>query len=130
MRKPLLQQVEAERPPVGVVRLTHWAEVAGIYHVQDIASALRLTGLHVWSQETVLARFAYRSPGLYVLAVRVYRAEHEFELTETPEYAGCRSWVQLERDLPAESDYPVVDDGAFHELLRTLAERLRPTAIV
>ena len=29
-------------PAAGVVRISHWAEVAGIYHLHDIASALKL----------------------------------------------------------------------------------------
>ena len=68
---PLLEQAEAERPPSGVLRLTHFAEVAGVYHVHDAVSVLRLSGLHQWSDETAHARFAYRRPGLYVLPVRV-----------------------------------------------------------
>src|SRR3954447_15542724 len=34
---PLLDQAEAERPPAGVVRLTHFGEVGGIYRVRDLA---------------------------------------------------------------------------------------------
>jgi hypothetical protein len=128
--EPLLKQVLAERPPEGVVRLTHWAEVAGVYHVQDIASAVKLSDLHLWSLETVQARFLYRAPGLYVLPVRVYGAPQPFELPETPAYAGCRSWVELERELLVDSAGPVLDDGAFDKVLRTLQERLQPTAIV
>jgi hypothetical protein len=128
--QPLLQQALAERPPEGVVRLTHWAEVAGVYHVHDIASALKLPDLHLWSLETVQARFLYRTPGLYVLPVRVYRASQPLELTGTPAYAGCRSWVELERELPADKANPVLNDRALHEVLRTVEERLQPTAIV
>src|SRR5262245_30474007 len=33
---PLLEQAEAERPSPGMARLTHFAEVAGVYHVHDL----------------------------------------------------------------------------------------------
>src|SRR5262249_2549383 len=46
---PLLERAEAERPPAGVLRLTHFAEVAAVYQCHDIVGPLRLTGLHVWS---------------------------------------------------------------------------------
>jgi hypothetical protein len=128
--EPLLRQVLAERPPEGIVRLAHWAEVAGVYHVHDIASALKLLDLHLWSTVTVQARFLYRTPGLYVLPVRVYRAAEAFELPETAAYAGCRSWVELERALPADDASPVLDERAFQAVRRTLDERLQPTAIV
>src|SRR6516164_8801146 len=70
---PLLHRAELERPPEGVVRLSHFAEVAGVYQLHDIVGALLLDPLHIWTQETVQARFTYRRPGLYVLAVRVYQ---------------------------------------------------------
>jgi hypothetical protein len=124
---PLLEQAEAERPPEGVVRLSHFVEVPGAYHVHDIVGAWKLEGLHCWSRETVAARFAYRTPGLFVLPARVYRAAQTFELPETPYYAGCKSWVELERELPTEGE-PVLDDEAFGKLLRILDHLLQPTA--
>jgi hypothetical protein len=128
--RPLLEEVEADRPPPGTVRLSHFAEVPGVYELHDIVGALKLTGLHCWSMQTVQARFAYRHPGLFVLPVRVYRAREVVELPETAEYAGCRSWVELERELPTDEAVPVLDDAAFDEVLRTLDDRLRPTAWV
>ncbi len=126
---PLLEQAEAERPPAGTVRLSHFAEVAGVYHVHDLVPALLLAHLHLWSEETVRARFAYRTPGLYVLPVRVYRAAQTFDLPDLPEYAGCRSWVDLGRELPTDGAVPVLDDTAFRDLLRTLDQLLNPTAL-
>src|SRR5579864_8574587 len=43
---PLLERVEAERPSAEVVRLTHFAEVAGVFHLHDVVGALKLDGLH------------------------------------------------------------------------------------
>jgi hypothetical protein len=127
---PLLEQIQAEVPPAGTIRLTHFAEVAGVYLVHDLAGALVLQDLHLWSEQTVMSRFAYRSPGLYVMPVRVYRAAETFELPDAAEYAGCRSWVELERELPTVGATPVLDDATFRELLRTLDARLNPTAFV
>lgn len=126
---PLLEQAEAERSPAGTLRLTHFAEVAGVYHVHDLVPALLLAHLHLWSEETVRARFAYRTPGLYVLPVRVYRAAQAFDLPDLPEYAGCRSWVDLGRELPTEGAVPVMDEEPFQDLLRSLDLILNPTAL-
>jgi hypothetical protein len=126
---PLLEQAEAERPPAGVLRLSHFAEVEGVYHVHDIAGALRIGELHLWSLETVESRFLYRTPGLFVIPLRVYRAGRVFEVPEDPAYAGCRSWVDLGQELPTDGATPVLDDAAWHELLRTLDRLLNPTAL-
>ena len=125
---PLLEEAEAERPPEGVVRLTHFVEVPGVYHVHDLPTAWRLAGLHCWSQDTVQARFAFRTPGLFVLPARVYRAAQAFEIPDTPEYAGCRSWVELDHELPTEGAVPVLGDEAFRDVLRALDRLLEPTA--
>jgi hypothetical protein len=117
---PLLEQVEADRPPPNIVRLTHFAEAAGIYHIRDLTDAWKLADLHYWSHETVQSRFEYRRPGLFVLAVRVYRAPQVFDLPDTEEYAGCRSWVELDRALPTEGATPVLEEQAFADVLRKL----------
>jgi hypothetical protein len=121
---PLLEQVEADRPPPGIVRLTHFAEAAGIYHIRELADAWKLAGLHCWSHETVQSRFEYRRPGLFVLAVRVYRAPQVFDLPDTAEYAGCRSWVELDRTLSTQGATPVLAEQVFAEVLRTLDQLL------
>src|SRR5438874_2136063 len=79
---PLLERAEAERPAAGELRLSHFAEVPGFYHLHDLAGAWKLAGLHCWSPETVQARFHYRSPGLYVLPVRVYQAAQVFTIPD------------------------------------------------
>jgi hypothetical protein len=127
--QPLLQQVQAERPAQGVVRLTHFVEVPGVYHVQDLASALILAHLHMWSEETVRQRFAYRRPGLFVLPVRVYRVPRPLDVPDTVAYAGCRSWVELEKELSTEGATPVLSDAAFQYVLQSLDGLLRPTAL-
>jgi hypothetical protein len=92
---PLLTAAEAERTPAGTVRLTHVAEVVRVRYVSDLAAALALESLHILSRETVRKRFAYREPGLYVLDVRVTPAG-PVELSETPTFLGCKTWVELE----------------------------------
>ncbi|MGH9676966.1 MAG: DUF1802 family protein, partial [Candidatus Acidiferrum sp.] len=84
---PLLEQANASRPLAGIVRLSHWAEVAGVYQLHDLVAALKLNDLHIWSIETVQSRFAYRAPGLIALVARVWKAKKPIELPETPAYA-------------------------------------------
>lgn len=126
---PLLERVETERPPAGIIRLSHFAEVAGVYRLHDMVGALRIRNLHLWSDETVQARFAYRSPGLYVLLIRMYQARQVTELPDAASYAGCRSWVELERELPTDEAASVLSDQAFDDLRRQLDHLLQPTGL-
>jgi hypothetical protein len=127
--RPLLEQVERGRPPSGVIRLRHFADVAGIYHVRALAPALLLAHLHLWSDDTVRKRFSYQTPGLYVMVVRVWKAAEVFEFTERPEQQGCRSWVELDRPLPTTGATPVLSDEAIRDLHHSLDLLLNPTAL-
>jgi hypothetical protein len=126
---PLLEQAEKERPPQGTVRLTHFAEATGgVIHLQTLPAAALTAGLHVLSPDAVRSRFEYKRPGLSVVPLRVFRVPAPFDLPETAEYAGCRSWVELERALPTDGATPVLEDEACRELLERLNWLLRPTA--
>jgi hypothetical protein len=125
----LFHAAEAERPAAGKVRLTHFAEVHGVYYVKQLFGALVLDDLHIWSEATVRQKFEYRSPGLYVLPVRVFKVQTPAELVETPEYAGCRTWVELDHELPTSGATPVLSDTAFSDVLDAIDRRLTPTAL-
>jgi len=118
----LLAEASADRPEAGTIRLTHFAEVASVHHIDDLQRAQLLAPLHLWSPQTVEARFNYRTPGLFVLAVRVYRAATAHVLPETPQYAGCKSWVELGRDLDSSHAVAVMGDDAFAAVTAALDE--------
>jgi hypothetical protein len=92
---PLLAAAEADRPPAGTVRLTHVAAVTRVRYVTSLDAASALAPHHILSAETVRKRFAYREPGLYVLDVRITPAG-PLDLSETPTFLGCKTWVELE----------------------------------
>src|SRR5208337_2587813 len=86
-----LQESDKDRPPKGIVRLSHFVEAPCVYQVRTLESALLLNHLHLWAEDTVHQRFQYRYPGLHVMPVRVYRMPRVFDLIEPPGYAGCKS---------------------------------------
>lgn len=111
----LLKRVEADNPQSGLIHLSHFAEVREVYSVLDLDNALALEGMHIWSPQTVIQRFHYRRPGLFVLTVRVFKAVQVFEVVNAPVYDGCKTWVQLECGLPTAEASPVLSDAIFRE---------------
>jgi len=126
--RPLLNHVEANRPPAGKLRLQYWAEVGTVYRLHAELSALLLSHLHIWSDKTVRSRFHYREPGLNVMVVRVHRSLIVHEIDDLPEYAGCRSWVELQPALPTDDSIPVLDDASYHIVTKQIDMLLAPTA--
>jgi hypothetical protein len=85
--------------------------------VTDLDRALALDSLHAWTPEVVARRFRYRTPGLFVLAVRVFRLARAVEVVERPEYAGCKTWVALDAPVDTTGAEPVLaDEQAAHML--------------
>lgn len=101
---PLLEAADAAKPPAGVVRFTHFVRVEKVTHVTSLETALALDSQHAWTPEVVTQRFHYRTPGLFVLTVRVFRLAQPVEVVERPEFAGCKTWVML--------DTPIDTSGA------------------
>jgi hypothetical protein len=125
----LEREVKTSRPSEGTARLTHFAEVAGIYHAPNALATLAIAPLHLWSDETVEAIFNANPSGIFVLPVRVYRAAAPTELSERATSGEIDCWVALAQPLETKGATPVLSDEAFRDVLRKLDAVLKPTAL-
>lgn len=88
--------------------------------IEDLDRLEALDGLHVWTLETLIQRFQYRRPGLWLLGVRVYRTELPAPIAVTPEHEGCKTWVPIEPAISTEGLSPVVGEAEFRQAMRTI----------
>ena len=95
------------------VRIRAWAEVAASYLITDPRSVEALSPYHVWTSDYAQKRLLWkpRFP-LHVIMLRTYRIPRPVTVKVRPEYHGCRSWIELHRDLPFEGT-PVLSDDEF-----------------
>ncbi|WP_439625505.1 DUF1802 family protein [Gemmata sp.] len=110
---PLFEAAEGARPAAGTIRFTHFARVTAVRHLTGLDDALALDPFHVWTPDVVVQRFHYRTPGLFALAVRVFALAEPHDRVERPEYAGCKTWVELAEPVPTDSATPVLTDDEF-----------------
>src|SRR5688572_13485639 len=102
----------AEEP--AQVRITAAGAVTDIVRVESRAHMDALDAEHVWAPPLIDMRFNYRPENpLYLLLVRAYRLPEPIVLENTPAYAGCKSWVPLERAVRTEWATPGLDDAAY-----------------
>ena len=111
-------------PKSGTIRLSLFATVQDVIHLQLESQLHLLAGLTVLSDSTIEKRFHYRSDGLFVLPVRVSRLAQPIVLPDSPHFAGCRSWVELPGALPTEQLTPVLSDEAAAERFQTIRARM------
>jgi hypothetical protein len=79
---------------------------------------------HVWTAPLIDMRFNYRAANpLYLLLVRAYRLPQPVTVDNTPEYAGCKSWVPLEHSVDTAAATPVLEEAAYEARRARILER-------
>ena len=129
---PLFDEVVKRPPPAGPravvppplaaatgqVLLPLYAGVAGSWRVKKSEALSGLERMHIWTRDFLATRLSYKPeiPTLAVL-VRAYRLHKPPTILNTPEYAGCKSWVPLAEPLPVDGAIPVIPNLQFRQLL-------------
>jgi hypothetical protein len=113
------------RPPEGIIRIGLVAEVAAMWHVQDLEPLRAIEPFHGMAWPSVVSRFEYRGvPGVRVIAVRVSRLPIVHDVPETRRYQGCVSWVALDAPIDVSGATPVLGDADLAARVGSLSEAL------
>ena len=107
-----------ELPHKDTLRIEAFCEVIDWQRLDSLKIAQSLHGQHIWKDEVVTERFDWgKQKNIFALAVRVFRITKPVELPMLAAYGGCKSWVELEHDLPADGAMPVLEEAAFQKKL-------------
>jgi hypothetical protein len=100
------------------VRIQHLARLHSWRRLATLAEAERLRGQHIWRDDVIASRYEWgRNQGIHALALRLCRLPEPVELPVRESYGGCKSWIELERDLPVDLVTPVLAEAAFQQKL-------------
>jgi hypothetical protein len=107
------------------LRLEYWAEVAHVQKLDSLAHAEALRGQHIWRDEVIAERFEWgRDKSIFALAIRVFRLPQVTELPMLPAYGGCKSWIEVDREIETADSTPVLADAEFERRLSAFREAL------
>jgi hypothetical protein len=96
------------------LRLSAAGVVTDILQARSRAQVDALDEQHVWTPPLIDMRFNYRPKNpLYILLVRAHRLAEAMTVRNTPEYAGCKSWVPLREEVSTAGWTPVLDDDTY-----------------
>lgn len=113
-------------PEAGFIAIQHYARINDVFWIEDESRLAALQAHHILTRDALKQRFHYRRPGIFVLVVDMYTLTDPIMLPADPRYDGCRSWVQLSRDLPTHSLSRCLDEADFvtnrRKILRSLGE--------
>ncbi len=114
-----------ERRDDGPVVFTSFAEVRGAYEVSETEELGVLDPYHIWTHAYAESRLKWRpKKPLTVLVLRTYVLPEPVELGYRAEYGGCKSWIELEKNVSTTGSRPAIDDAAFEELAVPVLEAL------
>lgn len=92
------------------------------FEVPDRRRMDELSACHIWDKALLDMRFSYRAEKpLYLVVVRAHRLAAPVVIANTPEYAGCRSWVPLEEGVDVSGSVAVGEEVVQATLARVRA---------
>ena len=96
------------------IRIGSWAEITDIFQVSAAETVAALLPYHIWNEEFASTRLQWkpRQP-LYVLLLRTYKLPQVREIEYSPEYGGCKSWIDLAEPISIAGAVPVLDDAIY-----------------
>ncbi|HWE93155.1 MAG TPA: DUF1802 family protein [Tepidisphaeraceae bacterium] len=108
-----------------VVRLSSAGVVTDIIQLASRKQMDALDAEHIWTPPLIDMRFNYRPENpLYLLLVRAYALHEPVTISNTPAYAGCKSWVPLDEPVATGDALPVLDDVKYEFRRKGILERL------
>jgi hypothetical protein len=107
-------EISPRFPSAEKLRVELYAEVVEWRRLEVLADAERLRGQHIWRDEVIAERFDWgKSKNIFAMAVRVFRLPGPVDLPMLPSYGGCKSWIELERDIKTDHAAAVLSDSEF-----------------
>ena len=115
------EEAARRRAPEGEVRV----ELAGVavasWQARDPSIVERLSAFHIYNDAFVSQRLKWQpDQPLVIVPVRAYRLSAPQTLPVAPQFAGCKSWVELEQPVSLAGAQPILDDATFANRLAQL----------
>ncbi|WP_413173229.1 DUF1802 family protein [Anabaena azotica] len=103
------------------IRIGSWAEITDILPVADESIVSDLLPFHIWNEFFISDRLKWKArQPLYILLLRTYKLPQAQYIPYLPEYGGCKSWIDLDQQVPLEGSQPVLSDAVYGQLVETI----------
>lgn len=111
---------EPEKSEPSRITFKCWAQAARIWQVPSRSAFDQLDDLHPWARPQIDMRFNYKPDRpLYLLALRCHRLAEPAVVANDDSFAGCVSWVPLDRvgAVEVSASTPAMSDADFDAVI-------------
>ena len=113
------------------VEFTYFCQVTDKFELRDESDLDRISGLHIWTDDYAHKRLHWRpKQPLTVALLRVYKFQQTVSLPVLAEYSGCKSWVELGRDVSLGNMTAVLSDAEYESRAATVKDALSKAVAV
>ncbi len=126
-----LEQSIADNENPEQVEFLYWCKVTDKFEVSEQDVLDDIAPYHIWTSDYANKRLHWRpKQPLTIALLRLYSIESPQSLRVLDEYGGCKSWVELERDIQLGDMTPVLSDEAYEAQARVIRQALDSRAPV
>ena len=113
------------------VKISSFAEITDILswnNSQDQSLIDALMPFHIWNEVFVRDRLQFKpQQPLYILLLRTYKLPKVYEIPYDSSYGGCRSWIELQENIPLDNMIPVLTQENYDQQVSTIYNILQPS---
>ena len=113
------------------VKISSFAEITDILswnNSQDQSLINALMPFHIWNEIFVRDRLQFKpQQPLYILLLRTYKLPKVYEIPYDSSYGGCRSWIELQENIPLDNMIPVLTQENYDQQVSTIYNILQPS---
>ena len=115
-----------QNDPNGFISLDYWCQVTDKIEVRSEHILRNISPFHIWTDEYANKRLRWKpSQPLTVLFLKVYKLSETNTLRIRQEYIGCKSWVNLMKDVNLSDIKPVLTDSEYLQQRSLIMQSIR-----
>ncbi len=111
------------------IKIKYWAELEEELTIESLTQLLSISKELVNSEEYLKSSWnLYPNHKGKILLLRAYALSDPILITNSPEYEGCKSWIELKVDIPKAGSKPILSFKEFNRKSRLIKALLEESS--